>query len=60
MTTTAPELLREQVAIMLAATCHHAKRQMPKTRTFVADPPTAWDVDHERLDELITEWEAAR
>ena len=58
MTTTAPELLREQVAIMLAATCHHAKRQMPKTGS--EDRPTPWDLDHRRLDELLTEWEAAQ
>lgn len=58
MTTTAPELLREQVAIMLAATCFHAKRQARIVGT--PECPTAYDLDHQRIDELLDQYQAAR
>ncbi len=48
---TPPEMLE----VLIAAECFRAKRCVPRGRRFDTDPPTAWDLAHERLNELITD-----
>lgn len=54
MTATIPDLTTTE----LLAVSHHAQREMPKVGD--GDHPTPWDLDHRRLDELLTKWERAR
>lgn len=51
---------REFLEIMLAAECFKAKRVIPKPKLFEADSPTAWDLHHDRLDALLTDWQRAQ
>ena len=50
--------VRADLERRLRAVCFDAKREMPKVGT--AEYPTEWDVAHSYLDELLSEWEAAR
>lgn len=53
------ETTRADIAEALANLTAYAKRQPRVVHRFEADPPTRWDVAHERIDAALTSWQAA-
>lgn len=48
---------KDLVVAELMMKAHLAKREMPKVGD--EDHPTPWDLEHKRIDELLTKWEQA-
>lgn len=50
---------RAELAEYLTNMCAFAKRQPRAIALFEADPPTAWDKAHRRMDGPLDDWLAA-
>lgn len=46
------------LAVLISAECHRAKRVIRKVGNEKL--PTAWDLHHDRIGELLIDWEAAK
>ncbi len=50
---------RLDLEIALGHLTRSAKREQYVVARFADDPPTPWDVAHQRIDAVLTDWRAA-